>query len=125
MVYKRQRVRETNLEHNQESNPMVEPSGIDHSINNDLDKPIALRKRNKIKRPVENFDSYTNLSTSFRAFATSVIISKDIKEALNFPKWRNAILEEMTALQKNQTWNLINLPPGKKTVGCKWVFLVK
>ena len=31
----------------------------------------------------------------------------------------------MVALKKNETWELVNLPSGKKPVGCKWVFAVK
>lgn len=31
----------------------------------------------------------------------------------------------MKALEKNQTWELCDLPSGKKPVGCKWVFTVK
>jgi len=27
--------------------------------------------------------------------------------------------------KKNNTWRLIPLPEGKKTVGCKWVFSIK
>lgn len=26
---------------------------------------------------------------------------------------------------KNATWDLCPLPPGKKAVGCKWVFTIK
>jgi len=33
--------------------------------------------------------------------------------------------EEMEALQKNATWELVPLPKGMKTVGCRWVFTVK
>ena len=33
--------------------------------------------------------------------------------------------EEMEALQKNSTWELVPLPEGKKTVGCRWVYTVK
>lgn len=31
----------------------------------------------------------------------------------------------MQALEKNKTWELIDLPKGKKLMGCKWVFTVK
>ncbi|XP_073226873.1 uncharacterized protein [Cicer arietinum] len=47
------------------------------------------------------------------------------KEALKIPKWKEAVLEEMRALEKNQTWRVMTLPTGKNTVGCKWVFTVK
>ena len=41
------------------------------------------------------------------------------------PKWIQALEEEMKALQENNTWPLVPLPEGKKTVGCKWVFTIK
>jgi hypothetical protein len=31
--------------------------------------------------------------------------------------------EEMEALHKNKTWDLVKLPNRKKLVGCKWVSL--
>ena len=35
------------------------------------------------------------------------------------------MVEEMKALAKNGTWELVDLPFGKKPMGCKWVFTVK
>ena len=32
---------------------------------------------------------------------------------------------EMESLEKNKTWELIDLPAGKKPIGCKWVYTVK
>lgn len=32
--------------------------------------------------------------------------------------------EEMKALYKNKTWDLVKLPSGKKVVECKWVYLI-
>lgn len=32
---------------------------------------------------------------------------------------------EMDALEKNHTWDLVDIPNGKKPVGSKWVFTVK
>jgi len=36
--------------------------------------------------------------------------------------WKDAMMEEMNSLRKNDTWELIELPKEKKTIGCKWVF---
>ncbi|KAM1982959.1 hypothetical protein ACFX16_011426 [Malus domestica] len=33
--------------------------------------------------------------------------------------------EEMEALQKNSTGELTNLPKGKKSVGCRWIYTIK
>lgn len=40
-------------------------------------------------------------------------------------KWREAMNVEMKALTKNKTWDKVDLPPGKKAIGCKWVFKIK
>ena len=33
--------------------------------------------------------------------------------------------EELDALSKNHTWDLVNLPPRKSVVGCKWIYKIK
>ncbi|RVW46635.1 Retrovirus-related Pol polyprotein from transposon TNT 1-94 [Vitis vinifera] len=33
--------------------------------------------------------------------------------------------EEMKSLQKNETWELVECPPGKKPVRCRWIYIVK
>jgi hypothetical protein len=35
------------------------------------------------------------------------------------------MVEELEALKKNKTWELTDLPKGKNTVGCKWIYSVK
>ena len=32
---------------------------------------------------------------------------------------------EIKALEVNHTWSFQPLPPGKKAIGCKWVYMVK
>ena len=34
-------------------------------------------------------------------------------------------MEEIRALEKNGTWEVMTLPRGKKPMSCKWVFIVK
>ena len=48
-----------------------------------------------------------------------------MQEAFTVPRWKKAIFEEIGALKKNDTWELVNLPFGKRPVGCEWVFIVK
>lgn len=31
------------------------------------------------------------------------------------------MIEEIKALETNQTWELMSLPPEKQDIGCKWV----
>ena len=33
--------------------------------------------------------------------------------------------EEFSSLQKSNTWELMDLPPGRKLVQCKWVYKTK
>jgi hypothetical protein len=40
-------------------------------------------------------------------------------EVVSAPKWKTAMHEELRAFDKNRTWELVSLPPGKKTIGYK------
>ncbi|BBG93590.1 HXXXD-type acyl-transferase family protein [Prunus dulcis] len=48
-----------------------------------------------------------------------ILIPNSVTEALEDSKWKEAMNEEMRALQKNGTWELMPLPHGKKTMGCR------
>ena len=34
-------------------------------------------------------------------------------------------MQKTKILEKNNTWELVDLPAGKRPVGCKWVYTVK
>ena len=36
-----------------------------------------------------------------------------------------AMEEEMQSLHKNKIWELVELPKGKRAIGCKWVYKKK
>ena len=36
--------------------------------------------------------------------------------------WKKSMVEEMEALDKNEAWDLVEFPEGKKLISSKWVF---
>nr|CAN61219.1 hypothetical protein VITISV_021296 [Vitis vinifera] len=93
--------------------------------------PIAFWKGNRSTRnphPIYNFLSYHRLSSPYSAFVSaisSVSLPKSTPEAIFHPDWRQTMVDEMIALHFNVTWDLVVLPSGKSTVGCRWVYTVK
>ena len=50
------------------------------------------------------------------------------REAITIPekdRWLGALLEEMSSLRKNETWDLVPFPQGKRAIGCKWLYKKK
>jgi len=43
----------------------------------------------------------------------------------NAQAWRDAAQKEIDTLSERKTWDLVQLPPGRKPIGCKWVFKTK
>ena len=80
------------------------------------------------KYPIANHVTTQRLPEPLKTFVhklSSCHVPGGVQEALSDPNWTRAIEEEMRALQRNKTWDLVPLPKGKKTVGCKWVFSIK
>ncbi|KAK4382656.1 Retrovirus-related Pol polyprotein from transposon RE1 [Sesamum angolense] len=40
-------------------------------------------------------------------------------------QWKEAAKSEMDSIISNETWKLVDLPPGYTTIGCKWIFKKK
>jgi len=58
----------------------------------------------------------------------AMFISNDpttFEEAARSQVWRDAMKSEMVAIEKNETWELIDLPIGAKKIGVKWLFKTK
>ncbi|KAH9751779.1 Integrase catalytic domain-containing protein [Citrus sinensis] len=46
-------------------------------------------------------------------------------ESSDVTLWMTAMQEEIEALHKNKTWELVPLPHGRKAIGNKWVYKIK
>ena len=47
------------------------------------------------------------------------------ESAVKEEKWQKAMDDEINSIEKNDTWELCDLPKGHKTIGVKWVFKTK
>ena len=68
------------------------------------------------------------LSESNKSFVnqlSTVSIPNSVQEVLADPRWKAVMNEEMKSLQNNETWEFVECPPGKKPVGCRWIYTVK
>lgn len=82
----------------------------------------------KAKYPISNHVSTHRLSKSYESLLYQVFvvsIPRRLQDALADAKWTKAMTDEMKALQKNGTWDVVPLRPGKKPVGCRWIFTIK
>ena len=92
------------------SDSSADSSGNEPSllVSDNLDAPIAHRKgvRQCTQHPISQFVSYDCLSPSYRAFVSSlssISIPQNWQDAFMIPKWKGAMVEEMTTLKKNGT----------------------
>ncbi|KAG7552374.1 Zinc finger CCHC-type [Arabidopsis thaliana x Arabidopsis arenosa] len=50
---------------------------------------------------------------------------KAAMESLEASYWKEAIQSEVESILSNHTWELVDLPPGNKLIGHKWIFTKK
>lgn len=82
----------------------------------------------------ESDDDATDISEHEYEAETLVVENQDqdepktVYEALSGPyakQFKQAMAEEWSALERNDTWELTELPPDRQAISCKWVFKVK
>ncbi|KAL6334486.1 hypothetical protein AAG906_016031 [Vitis piasezkii] len=78
--------------------------------------------------PLSQVLDYHKLSTPHTSLFNAIssnFESTTYAEATVIPEWQAAMSDELRALKENSKWSLTTLPPGKHTVGCKWVYRIK
>ena len=94
--------------------------------------PYQLEKVKRLKipkklYPIEEYVTVCSIPIP-KVYVTNlsdIKIPKNIEEASMDERWKSAMDEEIYALEKNNTWEIVNVPNNKKRVGCKWLFNIK
>ena len=92
----------------------------------------------RVRRPpprLNDYDTSTsemhdqlNVNVDYCYSASTTHIPKTYKQAVesaDADKWKAAMDAEIQALNDNNTYTLVSLPPDKKAVGGRWVYTVK
>ena len=69
--------------------------------------------------------TYAKLSTSYKSFALAISNPHSelafYHKGVKFSHWRDAMQAGIDALEANNIWSIVPLPPGKVAIGSKWV----
>ncbi|XP_074315635.1 uncharacterized protein LOC141651839 [Silene latifolia] len=68
---------------------------------------------------------FSSRHKQFLAAITTSVEPTSFKMAMQDDGWCQAMQEEIDALEQNGTWDLAELPPNKKALGCRWVYKIK
>ncbi|CAH9129521.1 unnamed protein product [Cuscuta epithymum] len=97
------------------------PPSLDHS------RSTANSVNSKVY-PISKYISYEKFSCTHKAYLAAITSRDEPKyfsQAVRDPLWRDAMQKEINALEENNTWILVPLPPGKRIVDSKWVYKIK
>jgi hypothetical protein len=103
-----------------ESQSNEEPHSNDQEQDSTRSDRPKRNKRPPVRYGFEDLVSYALLTSSEDPSTFQEAIESSEKD-----KWMEAMVEENESLSKNKTWELTELPKGKKPIGCKWVFKKK
>lgn len=115
---------ENNLE---EETSNSSESESEHETNEPVESE-EVRRSTRGRRPPAWHSEYVTESNIAYCLLTEDGEPSNIHEASNSPDasmWKTAMQEEIEALHKNKTWELVPLPPGRKAIGNKWVYKIK
>lgn len=89
----------------------------------------ATRRSQRTRKPPARLNDY--LCVVAYALNTECFV-EDVPESIeelqkleDWPEWKVAVKEELRSLAENDTWELVDLPKGRKVVDNKWVFRLK
>lgn len=67
---------------------------------------------------------YDNANVCYIETENLITDQIDYQFSKQHPQWTEAMTEEFESLVKNNTWNLVDLPPGRRAISSKWTYKV-
>ena len=117
------------LTSNEVSTPMMEYSVTQEVSRNENEnvpttEVLSLRRSQREKRPAisNDYKVYLNECDYDVGLESDPTSYGQAINSENSTLWLYAMEEELKSMKDNEVWDLVELPKGIKTIGCKWIF---
>jgi hypothetical protein len=101
----------------------ITPSGSDPQEDDSQNPQLRKSQRGNVPRRRFGIEG-----ESFISVAQDDTEPRSYDEAMSSPacnEWMTVMKDEMKSMRTNQVWELVDLPPRRKSIGNKWVLKIK
>ena len=89
---------------------------------------LPVHSTNTTPYPISSYLSYDKFDEDHRNFLLNISttkLPKTYREVVLSDEFKNSMKSEKNLLEESGTWSVCELPPGKQSVGCKWIHTIK
>ncbi|KAL1214071.1 Retrovirus-related Pol polyprotein from transposon TNT 1-94 [Cardamine amara subsp. amara] len=116
-------------EHNEDTIPLGQETTNEPVTIQEMDivpqQPLRRSSRERRSAINDDYVVYSIENECDMSLDKDPLTFKKAMKSDNSDKWLIASEEEMSSMDVNKVWDLVELPDGFKTVGCKWIFKTK
>lgn len=105
--------------------PQNEPTQENDNETQETQQPIRRSQRSRRPTNFDDYITYLNEADLDIGEENDPITYSDAITCNQSAKWNEAMIDELNSMEKNDVWELAELPKDHKPVGCKWVFKTK
>uniref|UniRef100_A0A2N9EW08 CCHC-type domain-containing protein n=1 Tax=Fagus sylvatica TaxID=28930 RepID=A0A2N9EW08_FAGSY len=117
------------LDFQDKSNSLPNPNSVEvprtaSSLNRSPNTALPSSDSNDAESPPRKVRSLSDIyqSCEFALFSSE---PQTFEDAIEENVWANAMDEEIASIERNQTWELVDLPNGREVIGLKWIYKTK
>ncbi|KAG9508551.1 hypothetical protein GZH46_02949, partial [Fragariocoptes setiger] len=119
----------------QDCETSVSSTPVRSKINRDCPPPVPQHKHKpyiaaqvdtkNVLRTRLRSESISRANVALQDIAEDPTSWRDAMQSENSEAWKQAASDEMKSMQNNHVWTLVDKPPGRDVIKCRWVFKTK
>ncbi|CAI7895430.1 unnamed protein product [Closterium sp. NIES-53] len=90
-------------------------------VNGGEEAKDAEEEEEEVQQVSERAPTLPSCTTS----APRIRVTPQQRQGLHVPEWKKAMESDLKSIEENGTWELVELPEGRKSITSKWLFKIK